>query len=82
MAQSPLTVPPLSTTTPALDFEVLLSRDLQDHRPARVTRMVPQEKFTQTTATVAASELTLDLYQVSSQMHGDFRQLSERKAER
>jgi len=30
---------------PQLDFEALLSRDLQDHRPARVTRMVPRERF-------------------------------------
>jgi len=38
-----MALPP--STTPALDFEVLLARDLQDHRPARVTRMVPRERF-------------------------------------
>ena len=42
-ASMAMALPPSSA--PALDFEVLCSRDLQDHRPARVTRMVPREKF-------------------------------------
>ncbi|CAB9522936.1 Transcription initiation factor TFIID subunit 1 [Seminavis robusta] len=42
-ASAAMALPPSSA--PALDFEQLLSRDLQDTRPARVTRMIPQEKF-------------------------------------
>jgi Protein of unknown function (DUF3591) len=56
MASSPASAAvALPPSTAPLDLEQLLSRDLQDHRPARVTRMVPREKFFKGSATATTT---------------------------
>ena len=52
-ASAAMALPP--STVPALDFEVLTARDLQDHRPARVTQMVPRERFVKPATATADS---------------------------
>ena len=50
-----MALPP--STAPALDFEQLLARDLQDHRPANVSRMVPRERFVKDTTVKPVAEV-------------------------